>query len=264
MSSKKNQSQISSSASILRALLENAWKCDGKTPSREVWTQVLGCESSEPSEVVEKMGYLMTLFNDVRQDLTISDVGETGKYRRALDKFQSIFIEKQVLSGYWQDIQPLIGEETFDVLEACGEALERSTQNIIQLAPEEIDSMRQAIQELISNILDCQDIEDDLKQDLINQLNKISDALIHYRVRGSVGLVKACEEVTGNLFTNLWEQTIAGREQVSKVLGFVMFVGRSVRDIKSAKELPGMLNDLTHVLSKGVEIIQHLLPQGPQ
>jgi hypothetical protein len=210
------------------------------------------------------MGSLMALFNDVRQDLAILDVGKTEKYRKVLDKFQSIFLEQSVLSGQWQNIKLLIGEDTFDLLEACGEALERSTQNVIQLAPEEIDSMRQAIQELINNILDCKEIEDVLKQDLINQLNKISDALIHYRVRGSVGLVKACEEVKGNLFTNLWEQTSAGKDQVSKVLGFVMLVGRSVRDIKSAKELPGILNDLTHFLSKGVEIIQHILPQGPQ
>jgi hypothetical protein len=263
MSSQSKQSQISSSASILHALLKSAWSIDGKTSSRAVWTQALGCEGSGSSEVVERIGHLMTLFSDVRQDLAILDVGKTEKYRKVLDKFQSIFIEQSVLSGYWHDIQPLIGEDTFDLLEACGEALERSAQNIIQLAPEEIDSMRQAIQELVNNILDCKEIEDLLKQDLINQLTKISDALIHYRVRGSVGLVKACEEVTGNLFTNLWEYTSAGKEQVSKVLGFAMLVGRSVRDIKSAKELPGMLNDLTHFLSKGVEIIQHILPQAP-
>lgn len=248
-------SQITSSGKQLHSLLHQAWSREGKSPAREVWAAVLGGNSNNGAEISEKLSYFIELFNDVRDDIKSLENTNIHKYLRTLDFIQTVLMNQALLDAQWQTIKSQISQDSLDLVESCGEAIESRNKGVCEVTPEELQDLQKIIKDLTDEILNSE-IDIATKGFLVNELRKIEDVILNYRIRGSNGLVKVSEEVAGKILVRWSKFLDPAKEAAGKVAALVLTIGRTNRDVESAGKLAG---NLKNWIDSGVEVIKHFL-----
>src|SRR6476646_3881563 len=234
--------QITSSGKQLHNLLQQAWSKEGKAPAREVWAKVLGGNSNNSAEISEKLSYFIELFNDVRADIKSLENTNINKYLRTLDLIQTILMNQALLDTQWQSIKSQISQESLDLIESCGEAIEARNKGVCEVTPEELQDLQKIIKDLIDEILNSE-IDIATKGFLVNELRKVEDVILNYRIRGSNGLARVSEEVAGKILVR-WSRFLdPAKEVAGKVAALVLTIGRTTRDVESAGKLAGNLKN---------------------
>lgn len=248
-------SQITSSGKQLHSLLQKAWNKEGKAPAREIWAIVLGGDPNNAAQISEKLSYFIELFNDVRDDIKSLENTNIHKYLRTLDSVQTVLMNQALLDTQWQSIKSQISQQSLDLIESCGEAIEARAKGVCEVAPEELQELQKIIKDLVDEILNSE-IDATTKAFLINELRKIEDEILNYRIRGSSGLAKVSEEVAGKILVRWGKFLDPAKESAGKVAALVLTIGRATRDVESAGKLAG---NLKNWIDGGVEAIKHFL-----
>ncbi len=243
-------SDITSSGKKLYSILKEAWDEDGNKHTVKVWAKVLGADASNLADLSIKIGQLIVLLNDVRNDINSLDITNFDKFIKPIDKIQIFFLSNQIFHQNWLDIKGQITEETLDLIDACGDLLAAQSKGVRELSPTELEKLQQEIRNLQDEIRDS-DIEKETKIFLINELRKIEELILHYRIRGSSGLAKVSEEVSGGIFIKWVELSEKAREVAGKVMNFAIKTNSMISVAERLSKLPEGLKEILPLLLPG-------------
>jgi gas vesicle protein len=243
-------SDITSSGKKLYSILKEAWNEDGKKHIVNVWVKVLGADASNVADISIKLGQLIVLLDEVRDDIKDLEISNIQKFVNALNKIQIFLLTNQILSVEWGTIKGQITEETLDLIDACGDLLAAQTKGFRELSPIELEELQQEIRNLQDEIRDS-DIEKETKIFLINELRKIEELILNYRIRGSSGLAKVSKEVSGGILIKWFQMSEKAKEVAGKVINVAIKTNSMINVAERLSKLPEGLKDILPLLLPG-------------
>lgn len=233
-----------SSGKQLYNLLKQAWDEDQKLPARNVWAKVLGA-NNDTADISDKLSYLFELFNNVKDDIQGIDINRKEKYLNALSKIQQVLMRSNLTGSNWVDIKSSIGEETLDLIDACGDLITSHAGAFNEISYEELEELQKQIRNLRDEILNSE-IEKKTKCFLINELRKIEDTILNYQIIGSSGLSKVSREVVGGIAFNCSQMSQTAKEKAMKIVDFALKVSGM---IGLCEKVPKLLEGAKEVLA---------------
>lgn len=243
-------SDISSSGKKLYSILKEAWNEDGEKHIVNVWVKVLGGDASNLADISVKLGQLIVLLNEVRNDIKDLEISNIDKFLKALDKIQIVILSNQIFSVKWGIVKAQITEETLDLIDACGDLLAATAKGLREVSPIELEELQEEIRDLQDEIRDS-DIEKETKIFLINKLRKIEELILNYRIRGSSGLAKVSEEVSGGILIKWAQMSEKAREWAGKVITVAIKTNSMISVAERFSKLPEGLKEILPLLLPG-------------
>ena len=225
-----------SSGKQLYNLLKQAWDEDEKQHVQNVWAKVLGA-NNDTADISDKLSYLFELFNNVKDDIQGIDINRKEKYLNALSKIQQVLMRSNLTGSNWASIKSGIGEETLDLIDACGDLITSQAGGFNEISSEELEELQKQIRNLQDEICNSE-IEKATKLFLINELRKIEDAILNYQIIGSSGLNKVSSEVTGGIVFNCSQMSQTAKEKAMEIIDFALKVNGM---ISLSEKLPKLL-----------------------
>ncbi len=210
-----------SSGKQLYNLLKQAWDEDETQHVKNVWVKVLGAVPNDTFDMSNKLNHLFQLFQNVRDDIQGIDIGKQEKYLKALNKIESVLMNNSLLGVEWKVIRANIGEETLDLIDACGDLITSQTGGFNEISSQELEELQKQIRNLQDEIRDSE-IDKETKIFLINELRKIEYAILNYQIIGSSGLSKVSTEVTGGIVIKSSQMLQKAREHTMRIIDFLV------------------------------------------
>ena len=205
-------------------------------------------------DIYNKLSYLFALFNDVRNDIIRIDINRKKKYLNALNKIQCVLMSSDLLmsesSWSYFTSKSGIGEETLDLIDACGDLITSQTEGFNEISSEELEALQKQIRNLQDEIRNS-DIEKETKIFLINELRKIEDAILNYQIRGSSGLSKVSKEVTGGIAFNWSQMPQKAQEKGKQIVDIALKVNGMISLSERLAKLPEGVKDILPLLLPG-------------
>ena len=236
------------SAKQLYNLLKPAWD-NGQDSTFRVWDKLL--KANDTNSKYYNLTLILALFNDVRNDIERIDINGQKKYLKALDKIQSVLMSSDLFmsESSWLSITDKagVGEETLDLIDACGDLIISQTQGLNEISPEELEEIQKQIRNLQDEIRNS-DIEKETKIFLINELRKIEDAILNYQIRGSNGLSKVSREVTGGIAFNWSQMPQKAQEKGKQIIDLALKVNGMISLSERLTKLPEGLKEVLAIL----------------
>lgn len=134
-------------------------------------------------------------------------------------------MDTRLLSDNWDHFKVVGGvtEETLDLIHSYGDKLIDKGKGVVELSEEEIQGLYDRINQIMSEIIENEDIDQTTKISLVSELRKIEEVLINYKIRGSSGLEKAGNTATGNFLKLMYQSNNEKTEAVIRTaLTFVL------------------------------------------
>ncbi|MDZ8054164.1 MAG: hypothetical protein RMX68_017245 [Aulosira sp. ZfuVER01] len=242
--------QSTSSGKKIYSILKKAWNEDGKIHIVQVWAKVLEADPSNQADISIKIGYLIELFNNLRNDIDSLDISNKEKFLKPLNKIQIVLLNSPLLNANWADIKGQIAEETLDLIDACGDLIIAQNKGFYEILPSELEELQQQIRNLQDEIREAE-IDKDTKVFLINELRKIEDVILNYQIRSSSGLSKVSEEVIGGTFVKWLQLLEKPREMAGKVINIAIKTNSMINVSERLSKLPEGLKDIVPLLLPG-------------
>jgi hypothetical protein len=246
--------EYTDSCTQLYKILREAWNEDGQQPSIEVWAKVLNLDPYKTADVHFKLVDLQILIRNTRNYIKSLETHKTEKYLEALDNIQSALLNNNLLQSLWGNVKSQISKETIYLIDACEDFLTLQGKTLREISPAELEELQQQIRTLLDEIINT-DIDQETKQFLINELKKIEDAILNYRVRGSSGIVEVSEQSIGRIVVKWPHIPEPAREFAGK---FITFLSENITKINAAMSvaeklyhLPEVVKDFTKLLPPG-------------
>ncbi len=183
-----------SATTKLAQILQDACQLDGKILISDVWKQVLKFQPDRDGIIENKYLTMLQLFPYARSEinrLSIDDV-KKEKYSKAIDTILSGLFNAPMNSA-WNQVFPRIGKNNIDLLESCGDIIIFGREGVKDISDAEAKEILSSIISLISEIEDL-DIDKNIKQNLVQKLNKIVRSLEDYQVFGSIIFQRLVDE----------------------------------------------------------------------
>lgn len=243
-------SDITSSGKKLYSILKEAWDEDGNEHTVKVWAKVLGADASNIAELSTKIGQLILLLNDVRNDINGLEITNFDKFIKPIDKIQVFFLSNQMFNQNWVAIKGQVTEETLDLIDACGDLIAAQSKGFREISPTELENLQQEIRNLQDEIRDS-GIDKETKIFLINKLRKIEELILNYRIRGSSGLAKVSEEVSGGTLIKWFQMPEQTKGLAGKVINLAIKTNSMISVTERLSKLPEGLKDILPLLLPG-------------
>lgn len=238
--------QKTSSGKKLYSILKQAWEDNEDLAIIKVWSRALEAESQDSNDIAEKLGYLVELINDVRNDVKSLVITNTDKFLKPLEKIQVFIMKNNLLDNTsWKNIKNSISEETLELIDACGDLIISQTKGMNEISLEELGELHHQVRNLIDEI-SVSDIEENVKSFFINELMKIEAAILNYKIRGSSGLTKASDETTGKIvkFSML---TGLFKEHTTKIINVLISIDKAAKGYEVGHKV---INGFTEVINR--------------
>lgn len=236
-----------SSAKQLYNLLKQAWD-NGHDSTFYVWDRLL--KTNDTNNKYYNLTYVFTLLNDVRDDIERIDINGKNKYLKALDKIQSVLMTSDLFAeSSWLSITDKsgVGEETLDLIDACGDLIISKNQGFNEISPEELEEIQKQVRNLQDEIRNSE-IDKEIKIFLMHELRKIEDAILNYQVRGSSGLSQVSKEVTGGIFLNWSQMPQKAQEKGKQIIDLALKVNGMISLSERLAKLPEGLKEILALL----------------
>ena len=258
--------KLTNSTKVLKDIVEKIYQIEYEAQYiprlLEGWADVL--EVSDENDMVEvskKFVFLLELINEVRDE--ISNFTKFGIVQTEVDDYLSIINEIDLI---FQECNPFTTNVNFPTLKSrihkssittlslCSNLITSNSQGFYELSPDELEDFQRDISELISEIYESQ-IDDEVKEFLINKLKELEQLIIDYRREGKIKIRKVSSQVIGdtmlfiqrkNLFSSsLNEKLFKVIDIASKLNGAVTFLE------KTANFLPSIVESIVKHLPPG-------------
>ena len=251
-----SDSQTSSTTKLFQ-ILKKACELDGTIATSEVWKNVLNFNAERDRTIEHKYLVMLQLFQYIKNELN-----EIAKFGVNTEKF-SVVIDKILfglfccpLSGQWQNVKNQINVSVLDLLESFGEIVISRNQGFQDTSQEEVNLILSSITSLISEI-DESDIDDTLKKNLIDKLEKISKSLDDQQIFGTAFFQKAVD--TAFVETVIISQSIdkekwskEGLDKLKNIIDFFFKLTTVYSSLeKTAPHLKHFAENITKMLPPG-------------
>lgn len=195
-------SEPNNPAARLLAFIQKARGIPGNISTRDGWARLFDLNNNDLPGILLGITDLIQLTNETRQAIQALDGLDHALYLRPVDKVLTIFTIMR-FDVEWAQIIGQFDETTLYGLSICNDLLSKYSQEK-PIAEETLKSMLDDIEALHEDVLNS-DLPEELKSFLLEQLEKLRSALLHYRIFGSKRLRSALESITGAIFLKGYE-----------------------------------------------------------
>lgn len=219
-------------------VLKAAAQLPGGEQIRSVWGQVFGVPAENWSEIRYRLAMLIATIGEAQHEFHSRTGGEFA------DPFPAFInaLAQPNLDQLWNSVLDVFSREALGIL-ALAANYETNERQEVVLEADQLGKWSSQVEKLLKEVLDA-DIDETLKQTIVEHLNAIKQALIYYKLSGVQGLRKAvyasigalmlhCEEVKAAMSTNEG----AKKGPIGKVIEFLTVVGKVIRVCKDLKTL---------------------------
>jgi hypothetical protein len=183
-----------SPAGRLFRLLQQGMGRDGNKPTLEAWAGILGMDPGDKAAVYGAIGDVISLISDARAHVRRHPELKQELYLRTLDTVESLLLNQSPM-GQWGSIVSGLNGPHMLALEFCAEQMDRLAEE--KELPEAIlDSLRTDIDAALTRLLSS-DLEDIVKQHLVQRLEEVRAAILSYRVSGIAVVARTTEASLG-------------------------------------------------------------------
>lgn len=163
------------------------------------WAQILGISNNNVESVLPEMTGVFTLYQEVTQTTEKLKTQQRAIILRYLPRIGQALYQLH-WGNPWNHVRQYLDEATMVALESAAHAFEEEGFAEVELEEDSISSLLRETEELISQVMNSNELSSDLKAFLIDQLEQIRLALLRYKLYGARGLRKALVQITGAYF----------------------------------------------------------------
>lgn len=176
---------------ILRQFQKNA---SGKNETlASIIGKVFSIDHNNPSQTLQIQLELIHLIKVSKEEVLKLPSTSHNLHLRALQKIETAFSVHHLHSN-WVSFSEYLDPATMTSLEHTADNLSYSGEQII--SEDELEELKNQVDELLEAVLKM-DVNSKLKAFLLEQINKISQAILYYRINGARGLRNALEQMMG-------------------------------------------------------------------
>lgn len=171
-----------------------------QTAVRDIWSDVLGCDSTDDFEITKQVAEVYALYKDVEKIVRqIPDLNH-NLYLSLFPQIQFAIFPLN-LNTSWESQKGKLTEGVLTRLEFCANELNK-TYAEETLTAENLDEIKNLVNELFDAIEVSADIPLSLRMAILEELEKIRWALSIYRIKGAKGVKEALQSLLGSILIN--------------------------------------------------------------
>jgi len=182
-------------AKRLLHILEEGKKENPSSNCRDVWFKLLEVEDENFSILISRLGKVMELPEQIVSQVR-SHNPDRQNYKHFIKQVERAF-STQHLNGMWREFDDHIDEHTITYLDMADTMLDIAKNTEI-LEKEVLSEMREKINDLLTGILEEENIDEHFKKYIVNYLRKITKAIEEYKISGATPIVESIEQTLGH------------------------------------------------------------------
>jgi len=186
-------------AERLLSILENGKGIVDTTNCRQAWHKLLILKSPTESELMSRLGRVMDLPHQIVQLLDSIGENDDSMNKHWITKVSAGFMQ-QNLNSAWSTFNTHIDAHSISYLKMCSKLL-RAHSKIKGLTEDELDKIREQLQELIQSV-ESSDIDPSVKEYLFRSLKRIIISIDEYFITGVTPLIDSIETTFGHAVAN--------------------------------------------------------------
>jgi hypothetical protein len=188
----------SNPAGRLHQILVKAKNYPDQKKVGEVWAAALGVEQ-EDSVITRSIVELYGLSNDIQSLIRMNENLNHELYLKSFQSINQAFFPLN-LRANWNSVKPYLNEEALTRLQFCAEELSRFyTEDSLDEA--DLQEIVEAT-ELLFDAVYSSDLPDALRLILLEEVERLRNAISMYRIRGAKGLKVALQGTIGSVVAN--------------------------------------------------------------
>ncbi len=188
----------SNPAGRLHKLLSNAKNQPDKITVADAWAKVIGCKN-DPVQVTEAVVQIYSLSQETQSLIRMRSELNHNLYLSSFNKLEQAFFPLN-LGSPWQTAKQYLTDDALARLQFCAEALSKFYSEE-SLSEKDLQDIIDKTDNLF-NLLYESSLPDSIKLILLEEIERIRNALIMYRIKGAKGLKQALQSAIGAVIAN--------------------------------------------------------------
>ncbi len=194
-------------------------KINAEEPAWQVWAQIFSLEPNSTA-VMERIVELNLALDQAEKKM--SDLGrDTADYKKHIASIRRA-ISPNLFNAKWKTVLDQLTDGGLMALSGYSDIIS-ITGSEGEVATEQLQELQRAVEDLIERTIQV-GVTDEFSQFVLEQLEKVRQAIVRYRFRGPGALKAAMESVTGAMIGSreLVVEAKKTRPELYKELGSVM------------------------------------------
>lgn len=185
-------------AGRLYKLLSEAKKLSDKITVAEAWSKVIGCEN-DPALVTQAVVQMYSLSQEIRSLICMRNDLVHNAYLHSFDKLEQAFFPLN-LGANWEIAKQYLTDEALARLEFCAIELSKSYSEEL-LSIEDLQDIINRTDSLFDSLYKSS-LPDPIRLILLEEIERIRNALNMYKITGAKGLKQALQGTIGAVVAN--------------------------------------------------------------
>ena len=195
----------SNPAGRLHKILAEVKKQPDKSPVKKVWASALGVEENDVL-VTKSVVELYSLSQEIQSLIKMNDGLNHELYLASFNKIDRSFFPLN-LGAPWSSVKPHLTDEAITRLQFCAEELSRFYSEE-SLSDEDLQDIIKKTEELFETLYESS-LPAALRLSLLEEVERIRNAINLYKIKGAKGLKEALQGTLGAVVANQEELKIA-------------------------------------------------------
>lgn len=237
--------QTDNPAGRLLHILENGRKEGCHISCKSVWFQLLEVEGGNLSLLMSRLGKVMELPEQIIKQTQYHYPDQNNIHEHWTEKVNTAF-SMQNLNGTWDTFNDHIDDHTIRYLRMSVGMLD-AKENTQILQEDKLFEIREKINDLLTEILEDENIDKNFKKYIVDYLRKITLAIEEYKISGATPIVESIEQMLGHSFIDVDYKENLFKTEIGNKITTTLEVVASVVTIVVG--LPPLLESLKFLLS---------------
>jgi hypothetical protein len=184
-------------AEQISQIIQAAYQQNRGESIRAVWSKLLGADPRNPYDVYARLNDFINLVESTKLHIKAMPNINQDLYLEPLTNIEQTY-RVYNLQASWESVMNCLSPETTTGLKFLVELFSQNSKEGLIEAPV-LDELRQEVETLIALIIETE-LELEVKAFLLDKLEIMRTAILHYRLSGSQGLKNAAESMIGAAF----------------------------------------------------------------
>jgi len=189
---------VSNPAGRLYQILSKAKNQRDNKKVREVWASVIGIEDND-IDITKGVVELYTLSQEVQRLIKLNEGLNHQLYLSSFSKIDKSFFPLNLESN-WNSAKQHLSDEALTRLQFCAEELSKFYTEE-SLSKKDLEDIIQKTEELFNSLYKSS-LPDTLRMSLLEEVERIRNAINMYKIKGAKGLKEALQATIGSVVAN--------------------------------------------------------------
>jgi len=184
-------------AARLLSILQEGQKHGPNIPCRNVWSEILNVDLSQPALLMSRLGKAMELPSEIIELINNEFPNQKSTYAYWSERVNRAF-SQQNINANWNSFNESIDGHTISYLGLSAELIQTKSPTKL-IGDDAIAKFDDQLSELFNELMES-DIEKEFKEYTGRAIQKIKIAIAEYRISGALPIIESIETTFGHAF----------------------------------------------------------------